>query len=84
MQPQVRASIIQATRHVAVPGADKRLAWRCSPVKLPVGPGMRLRGLSPGLLASQGLPSGAPALPLGVAPPTAASLPYSSLAEGRA
>ena len=83
MQFQAIAIIVQTTRRAAVPGGCRRLACRCSPVRLPMGPGMRLRGLSPGLLASQGLPSGASLLPLGVALPPAASLPYSSLAERR-
>ena len=59
-------------------------AFRCSPDVLSVRTGMRLRGLSSGLLASQGLPSGVClfAWPPGV--PAAPSPPYSSAADSRA
>ena len=59
-------------------------AFRCSPDVLSMRAGMRLRGLSPGLLASQGLSSGAclSAWPPGV--PAAPALPYSSAADSRA
>lgn len=59
-------------------------ACRCSPDVLSMRAAIWLRGLSPGLLASQGLPSGAclSAWPPGV--PAAPSPPYSSAADSRA